>query len=272
MSIHDAQKIRVTKAKADGSVRFANNARFISNEYTLMTEYVNNKEHVQIRHDECGTLFTMRPNDFQQGKSCKVCANKKRLGNLGVREKTFQEVKDAINLLGKGVYTLISKSYGGNKEKLELRHDECGSNYFTRFNDFQQGYRCPVCAKITMQSRAVTDIASFLKDAKLQFEQEVSFEECRHKRTLRFDFLVQLATGDFFLLEYHGKQHFFIHPSSPWRHNGRVCSTREETEKRDQIKRDFAAKSGADFYEIRYDQDHLLELKKILEKYNVCCQ
>ena len=258
---------RVEKQRVSYAARFMRHPLIESGEYELLSEYRSNKVTIRMRHTACGTEFNKRPNDFQQGKGCPKCANLRRLGNLGIREKTLEEVKAEISILGKGEYTLLSEHYSGNKEKLHLRHEVCQTEYHVRFNDFQQGYRCPSCALQGNTSVAVKEIVAELNALRIEFETEVRFEECRHKRTLPFDFCVYTdkANDEYFLIEYNGRQHYFIHPSSAWS-DGRKCSSPEELQARDKKKQCFAKEYGLDLRVIRYDEDHLQVLRDILKE------
>lgn len=87
--------------------------------------------------------------NFQQGHGCGVCSGKQKL--------TFSDVKSFIEMEG---YTLVSKEFVNSKHKLVLVCPK-GHCYSVKFNDFQQGHRCPLCGNTV--SKAEQEIANFLK-------------------------------------------------------------------------------------------------------------
>ncbi|MGV3094225.1 hypothetical protein [Streptococcus pluranimalium] len=68
-------------------------------EYTLMTEYKNNRTHVNIKHIECGKEYSVIPKDFLRGNRCPYCKQSKG-------EKLVQRILDKA-----GVEYEIQKVY-----------------------------------------------------------------------------------------------------------------------------------------------------------------
>jgi len=60
-------------------------------------------------------------------------------------KKTIEDLKQEIfNLVGTE-YTILSKEYINNKTKISFKHNKCNKEFEMRFNNFQQGQRCPYC-------------------------------------------------------------------------------------------------------------------------------
>lgn len=65
------------------------------------------------------------------------------------KRKTFEEFsKDFHDSLKEGeMYTLISNTYKNNREKIKVKHEQCGLIYEVTPDKFLMGRRCPVCWK-----------------------------------------------------------------------------------------------------------------------------
>lgn len=241
--------------------KFLAEHRIASGEYTSNDEYISNKIKMSITHNTCGNTFKMSSNDFTRGRSCPYCANKKRVLNTGHREKTLEEVRNEIDKLGEGKYILKSNLYLGNKSKLNILHTECNREYSARFNDFQQGYRCVFCSEEYEDSLGVRKIIEFLEKNNIVYRREAKFKKCRYKALLRFDFQVFSKNNnpeDYFLLEYNGRQHYYVSEKSSWK------SSLEDCKIRDKVKLDFTSKYNIPFFIITYLEDPVEKLYEIL--------
>lgn len=115
--------------------------------YILLSPYVNAKTKVFVRHESCGYEWWTNPSTLRKGHGCPKCAN-----NLKKSTNDFQlEIKD---------YEILGE-YGGNKEKIRVKHRACGYEWKTRPNDLLSGYGCPRCAHIN--SKAEKQMADFIK-------------------------------------------------------------------------------------------------------------
>lgn len=76
-------------------------------EFSLMTEYVNNRVHVTIRHIECGKEYSVIPKDFLRGNRCPFCKQSKG-------ERLVRKILD-----GEGLIYEIQKSYDDLKSNYQ---------------------------------------------------------------------------------------------------------------------------------------------------------
>ena len=100
----------------------------------LSKEYIGALKKLEISCDK-GHKYEVVYGNFQRGQRCLKCSNdKKRLSYEFVKEQIEKE---------KG-YKLLSKEYVNNRTKLEIL---CNKEhiYEVRYNDFQNGKRCPYC-------------------------------------------------------------------------------------------------------------------------------
>lgn len=106
--------------------------------YKLLSDaFVNVDSKLTIFHEDCGKSFEMDFYHFiNRGQRCINCF-KSIL-------KTTDEFKNEIFELEKDAYVLIGE-YFSSKEKVKLKHIECGTEYETLPNNFLRGERCPTC-------------------------------------------------------------------------------------------------------------------------------
>jgi len=110
--------------------------KFIEKEgYRLLSkEWKNSKTKLELECDK-GHKYLVIWGNFQHGKRCPICAGNKKL--------TIEFIKEEIEKEG---YKLLSKEYKNNRTKLEV---ECPKRhkFGIRWNNFNQGVRCPLCAR-----------------------------------------------------------------------------------------------------------------------------
>lgn len=165
-----------------------------SQEHTLLsTEYKNNKQELLIQCDRCGKIFSMRYDSFKnQGHRCECYSKPKIL--------TYEYVKEYIENEG---YTLLSKEYINNATKILVwcRNQE-HKPFGVKFNNFKDcNSRCPHC-NISKLEKKTEEI---LKNNNILFNKQYSFDDCRTKRTLPFDFYLPQWN---IAIECDGKQHY----------------------------------------------------------------
>jgi len=78
--------------------------KLVSDEYTVLGEYLSAKSSIEIRHNECGSTYDVQPSNFRTGKRCPVCNSSKgewaitkwlRENNIKyIREGTFEDCRD----------------------------------------------------------------------------------------------------------------------------------------------------------------------------------
>jgi len=109
---------------------------FESECYMLISkEYTNNKTKLDCKCAN-GHEHSIRWDNWKEGKRCPTCA--------GLTKPTLGQVKISFEKEG---YTLLSTEYINNKTKLHYICP-CKHEHSIRWNDWQQGQRCPTCAGI----------------------------------------------------------------------------------------------------------------------------
>lgn len=179
-----------------------------SGEYVILSENFSYKDTVDMLHTKCNTIFNPSIKNFTskkgkngKGTRCPKCSH----------QSYTYDISDVTNYLQKvtlGEYELLDKEYKNNKEKLKFRHNYlfCKNHEFEMtWNDFKNGgQRCPECNRLTRVSKQHKYIRNFFLKYNIKFEEEKTFDTCKNKKLLRFDFFLPKYN---LLLEYDGEQH-----------------------------------------------------------------
>lgn len=115
----------------------------VGSDYELLSEYVNAKTKVKIKHVACGNEYEVIWNSFRRGSRCPKCAV------LAIKNKlafTNEDIVKAMYKLVGDEYTKMDENYINSQTKFKIRHNNCGFEYETVWGSFQQGVRCPKCA------------------------------------------------------------------------------------------------------------------------------
>lgn len=115
----------------------------VGDKYTVLSEYVNAKTPIPIKHNTCGNIHNFTPNDFLSGTRCPACFR-----NFRKTQKQFE--KEVCDKVGKE-YTVLGK-YKNTHTKIKMRHncDRCSNyEYEVLPSAFLKGERCPACYKMT---------------------------------------------------------------------------------------------------------------------------
>lgn len=54
----------------------------VGNEYTFIDPYVNKRTKLRVRHNKCGTIYLVAPENFLKGRRCPYCASRTRWDNI----------------------------------------------------------------------------------------------------------------------------------------------------------------------------------------------
>jgi hypothetical protein len=207
--------------------------------------YTNSQTPLQIMCPN-GHVFEKRYGDFLQGSRCQHCTNEWK---REIRQLPFEEVRKNIEL--NNGYKLLSNNYTNSKQKLAI---QCPNNhqFNMTYDCFIYGsQRCPNCKTSKGEER----IKTFLKSKGIPFQEQFMFDDCRHKRKLKFDFAIfadDAKSEISFIVDYDGQQHFELSEFF-----GGI-DTYELTKLRDSIKNEYCASNNIDLIRIPYwDYDNI---------------
>ena len=218
-------------------------------EYTLVGTYINARTPIEIKHNVCGNLYKVRPDDFKHGKRCPQCSVKLRVAK---ETKTTNEFKEEVFKLVGDEYKVCSE-YKRWDIKIKMFHKTCGMYYDTQPNSFLQGRRCPNCK----YSSGENLVKEYLVNNKLEYEQQVKYDNLYDKRKLSYDFYVPAYN---LLIEYQGRQHY-----SPIKRYGGEEHLKVQ-QYHDKMKREYASKNGISLLEIKYTKDTLEKVSDLINQ------
>ena len=109
----------------------------VRDEYSLLSEYINNSTKVKIKHNICNHIYEVKPSNFLTGYRCPNCAN-------NLRKTTEQFIQEVYNLVG-NEFTVLGE-YVNAKTEIEIKHNKCGQILKTTPNNFLKGCSCIYCS------------------------------------------------------------------------------------------------------------------------------
>ena len=208
--------------------------------YIALSEYVKTTEKVLFRHNEneCGHEFQMRPNDILSGQTCPKCAMERRRESKKERRIGLEQFSQRIaeSDIGRKWKLSPDQEYIDNKTSYRIQCSECKQEVLMSVVNFAQGRRCPQRCRGGLSKGAIA-VKQWLEKNQYSFQMEYSFDDCVHRRRLRFDFAV-ILNGKVFLIEYDGELHFHT------RFNGPASSSLREVMIRDRIKNEYCEKNS----------------------------
>lgn len=106
-------------------------------DYQVVSDYVNAKIKVTIRHNVCDSLYEVAPFSVLKGHGCPICAGRYRYTHKQFIEEIENLVKEEYGVIG---------HYESLEKKLLIKHNLCGYVYEVKPSRFLNGRRCPNCA------------------------------------------------------------------------------------------------------------------------------
>lgn len=207
--------------------------------YTLLSPFNAMMGKVRVRHNECGSEFTIYAQNLVDGAGCPNCSL--------VRQPTPAEFRDEIAELVGDEYTVLS-DYTRAQDKVLMRHAKCGNEFKVTPNSFKNGSRCPRCR----DSKGEQAIRRYLTEHGFMFEQQWQIKIPGRPAPLRADFYLEQEQ---LVIEFDGIQHY-----KPIAFFGGEAGLKSNQE-RDALKDKWCAEHGITVWRIRYDEfDNLTNL------------
>lgn len=166
-------------------------------DYSVLGSYKNRHDPILIKHNRCNTIDFVTPNSLLRGHCCAKCWGNKKLSTTEFNEK----LKDA----GQGHYILLNQ-YQNMKSPVFVLNTYCRHKIWAYPEVLLRGCGCPLCNMSNGEER----VANFLRNNKLGYKFQYTFEDCKNKKLLRFDFAVFDKSNEIKLLvEFDGEFHYF---------------------------------------------------------------
>ena len=214
------------------------------------TVYTSSKGKIKIHCNKCGEDFFQAAYDHLQGHGCNKC-KVEIIAKINRKDTHwFLSKLKKDNVHEEGHYNYDETVYKLNKEKVKIHCNRCNKNFWQRPNAHLKGAGCIQCKGSKMEKT----IRLYLQSNRIKFKQEKTFNTCKAKRALRFDFFISSHN---LLIEAQGKQHY---EPLPFFGGEAALKLRQA---RDQIKRNWAKYSPYRLVEIPYTDFNRIE--EILE-------
>lgn len=240
----------------------------------ISNEYTNCKTPIKLKC-RCGNEFVTTFDSFKNSgkRRCNFCSNKntgktaallanRRPKSEGPYNKSnHNEFVTRMYKLLKDEYSVLGQ-YTTARDKILVKHNDCGHEYYVAPDKIlNQNRRCPNCSDFR-SSKASKEIESWLTEHDVLFEKEYKFPDCKHQRSLAFDFAV-LDSDEHVkcLIEYDGEQHF--RPFQYIRDEDTRNTKFRDSKKRDAIKNAYCKRNNIPLIRISYLEQDIL--KPILE-------
>ncbi len=243
---HSNRKQGCPECKKLGLEKFIEKSNIKHNskyDYSLIKEYVNNKEKVEIICKEHG-IFKQRIADHMlRGTGCPECAQFK------LRTSVEDFIKRSKEIHGDKYDYSDNIEYKSNKDKIEITCKEHGV-FTQRINAHLTGQGCPNCK----ESKGESEVRNYLFSNGIEFIQQKRFGDCVYHSELPFDFYLPEYN---ICIEYNGIQHY-----KPIEYFGGSEKFNYQLI-RDEIKKEYCRNNNILLIIIKYDVD----LYDVLDNY-----
>ena len=179
--------------KKSNTEEFINKANKVHNNlYDYSTSnYIDWKTNINIICKSHG-IFTQSPNNHLRGKGCSKCGGNKKLNSLEFIEKA--------NKVHNELYIYDKVNYINTNMKIDIICRKHGDFTQSPYNHLM-GKGCPKCNF----SKGEIKILNFLTENNIKYIPQKTFEDCKYKTNLEFDFYLP----DYNMcIEYDGEQHY----------------------------------------------------------------
>lgn len=132
----------------------------VGDEYEVLSEYIHAKNPVWMKHNECGSVYEVRPSNFLSGKRCPRCFDKRR---KDIRFKGQNEFEKEFYEKYKGKFELASE-YNGARTHIKIKCLKCGEQFevtpdqLLRYNQTCQGCRGGVSNTTTYKRKVFKQV------------------------------------------------------------------------------------------------------------------
>lgn len=217
----------------------------VKDEYSLLSDYSNNKTKINVRHNTCGSEYLVDSTSFLDGRRCPICAIE--------RKKIAKEEVQRIIDLKFGESFVVVGEVDGTRNPTTIKHIECGREFkIKRLDSFLYGAgSCKYCKA----SGGERKIGNWLEDNCIDYIAEYKIPDCKNIHPLPFDFAVLDENKNLFcLIEFDGKQHF-----EPIKHFGGEEGFKLR-QMRDRIKNEYCKSNNIKLIRIPYWEFEAIEI------------
>ena len=202
-------------------------------EYEILSNKIDYNKKSKLRHRVCGFEYEQMTYSHLLGYGCPKCA-----GNAKHDKNSIQEKSDKVH----NKEYLILSDVKNTKSLIKIRHIECGKEYTQKVDYHISGRMCPYCSL----SKGEKMIEKILNSFNIKYERQKTFDGCKYKNKLRFDFYIPDLKS---CIEYDGIQHF----ESIRYFGGKRALNLQKT--KDQIKNEYCYKNNIKLIRFKFDDN-----------------
>lgn len=185
-----------------------------------------------------GYEWEITPDHILRGVGCPLCSGKLR--------KTHEQYVKEVFKINPNIEVL--EEYISYKVPILHMCKIDGHQWYACPSNILFGTGCPQCKA----SHGEREISAWLSDHLINFEPQKTFNGCKNKKLLPFDFYIPEYN---LCIEYDGEQHYM-----PVKHFGGQTRL-EKTIYRDKIKTNYCMANNIQLLRIRYDEDIAISLE-----------
>jgi formylmethanofuran dehydrogenase subunit E/very-short-patch-repair endonuclease len=153
---------------------------------------------IEIYCKKCKEYFYQRISDHLKGSGCKKCGIIKRNKKLTLK---FEEFSERANKIHNKKYLYFEDTYTNTRNKTKIFCNNCGNVFYQTPSHHLNMHGCPYC----LESKGEKTISDYLIYNNIKFKRQKTFDECKYKRVLPFDFYLPEFN---MCIEFDGKQHY----------------------------------------------------------------
>ncbi|EOQ19750.1 hypothetical protein [Bacillus cereus] len=177
------------------------------NRCMVISRFKGKSREITFTCTKCSREYTLLASTLLKPWFCKHCSSKKERSIIH-KSRMEMERKQALYEFHKRVEGVFSIVATKSDNLFLLRCMKCDSTKWYRVTSFLKlNQPCSQCRSLR-QSRGSREIIGFLKKMDIEFKTEVTFNGCKNKNKLPFDFGVYKNDKLICLIEYDGEQHF----------------------------------------------------------------
>lgn len=193
----------LSRNKTRSTEQFASDLASKGLKYELLSEFSGIAHQVTVRNLLCGHEYSALAGNILNGSGCPVCHGMKDTAGFVVA--LSDKYGDEYTVLGK---------YVNNRTPVLVRHNKCGHEWNVVPKTLLRRLCCPCCNK----SYGEHAIERYLSDHNFQYKPQYSFDDCRDKHPLPFDFAV-FVNDEVRLIEFDGSHHYNTRKGKHWGEN-----------------------------------------------------
>ncbi|WNF07264.1 hypothetical protein [Brevibacillus borstelensis] len=134
----------------------------LGEEYSVLEEYLNQKQKILVRHNTCGRVYRTTAGNFMLGHGCAECYKKEKLGKA--RRLSPEEYATIVGKHENGPFELVELYYKSGKSRVKVKHLICGTHSDMTLHNFKNSCGCSYCAEIQRRASKKKTTEQFKAD------------------------------------------------------------------------------------------------------------